>query len=202
MLRQPYVTIAAIALAFLLAAVLLRIARAVVHRALNALDVVSSENRAAVHARARQLTGALTLLAYGVAALASVSLALERFGVNEPQWNPRLLGHWALTHGVNIIIILVGAFIVVRLANLAIDHFQFKLTRRHAAGDLEWQRRATTLGGILTSMVTASVGFVAILMLLSELTIDVLPILTGAGIAGLAIGVRARNLVPAAISGF
>ena len=46
-----------------------------------------------VHARARQLTpGALTLLAYGVA-LASVSLALERFGVNEPQWNPRLLGH-------------------------------------------------------------------------------------------------------------
>ncbi len=45
---------------------------------------------------------ALTMLAYGVAALASISLALERFGINEPQWNPRLLIHWALTHGVNV----------------------------------------------------------------------------------------------------
>jgi len=155
-----------------------------------------------VHARARQLTRALTLLAYGVAALASVSLALERFGVNEPQWNPRLLGHWALTHGVNLVIIFVASFIVIRSANLAIDHFQFKLARRHATADLEWQRRAATLGGILTSLVTATVGFVAILMLLRELEIDILPILTGAGIAGLAIGFGAQNLVRDVISGF
>ena len=145
---------------------------------------------------------ALTMLAYGVAALASVSLALERFGVNEPRWNPRLLLHWALTHGVNLVIILVGAFIVVRAANLAIEHLQFKLARRHASGDLEWQRRAATLGGILTSLVTATVGFVAILMLLRELSIDIVPILTGAGIAGLAIGFGAQNLVRDVISGF
>ena len=47
-----------------------------------------------------------------------------------------------MTHGVNIVIILVGAFIVVRAANLAIEHLQFKLGRRHATTDLEWQRRA------------------------------------------------------------
>jgi len=197
-----YTTVGAVLLAFVLAAVVARVAHAIIHRLLNALEIVGAENRAMVHARARQLTRALTLLAYGVAVLASMSLALERFGVNEPQWNPRLLGHWALTHGVNIVIILVGAFIAVRAANLAIDHFQFKLTRRHAAADLEWQRRATTLGGILTSMVTATVAFVAILMLLRELTIDVLPILTGAGIAGLAIGFGAQNLVRDVISGF
>jgi moderate conductance mechanosensitive channel len=51
-------------------------------------------------------------------------------------------------------------------------------------------------------MVTATVGFVAMLMLLRELTIDVLPILTGAGIAGLAIGFGAQNLVRDVISGF
>jgi small conductance mechanosensitive channel len=39
-------------------------------------------------------------------------------------------------------------------------------------------------------------------MLLRELTIDVLPILTGAGIAGLAIGFGAQNLVRDVISGF
>jgi small-conductance mechanosensitive channel len=189
-----YATVGAVVLAFILAALVGRLVHAVIHRVLRALDIVGAENREAVHARARQLTRALTMLAYGVAALASISLALERFGVNEPRWNPRLLGHWALTHGVNVAIIFFGAFIVVRAANLAIDHFQFKLARRHAAGDLEWQRRATTLGGILTSMVTATVGFVAILMLLRELSIDILPILTGAGIAGLAIGFGAQNL--------
>ena len=50
--------------------------------------------------------------------------------------------------------------------------------------------------------VTVTVGFVAILMLLRELAIDVLPILTGAGIAGLAIGFGAQNFVRDVISGF
>jgi small conductance mechanosensitive channel len=192
----------AIVLAFLGAALVVRVAHALLHRFVDHLDIVSSENRAALHARAKQLIRALTLLAYGVAALASVSLALSRFGVGEPRLDPRTLAHWFLVHGINVIIICAGAFIVVRAANLAIEHLQLKLGGRHAQGDLEWQRRAATLGGILTSLVTVSVAFVAILMLLRELAIDVLPILTGAGIAGLAIGFGAQNLVRDVISGF
>jgi moderate conductance mechanosensitive channel len=197
-----YALVVAILFAFVAAAVLVRIAHGVIHRALDALDIVCAENRSAVHARAQQLIRALTLLAYGIAALASVSLALDRFGVSEPQWNPRQLLHWTMTHGINALVILTGAFIVVRAANLAIEHLQFKLARRHASADLEWQRRAATLGGILTSLVTAIVAFVAILMILRELSIDVVPILTGAGIAGLAIGFGAQNLVRDIISGF
>src|SRR5581483_4388048 len=86
--------------------------------------------------------------------------------------------------------------------NFAIEHLQYKLARSHATTDLEWQRRATTLGGTLTSLVTAVVGFVAVLMLLRELSIDVVPILTGAGIVGLAVGFGAQNLVRDVISGF
>jgi small-conductance mechanosensitive channel len=155
-----------------------------------------------VHARAQQLIRALTLLAYGLAALVSVSLALERFGIGEPQWNPSAVARWALVHGINVVVIITGAFIVVRAANLAIVHLQHKLGQRHAQNDLEWQRRAATLGGILANLVSVSVGFVAILMLLRELTIDIVPILTGAGIAGLAIGFGAQNLVRDVISGF
>jgi small conductance mechanosensitive channel len=194
--------IAAVVVAFLLAAVLTFVARALLARALNALDIVGNENRAAVHRRARQLIRALTILAYGVAALASISLALSRFGTGEPRWEPRLLGRWFATHGVNVVIVITGAFIVVRAANLAIEHLQFKLGRGHSHSDQEWQRRAATLGGILASLVTASVVFVAVLMLLRELAIDVLPILTGAGIVGLAIGFGAQNLVRDVISGF
>ena len=199
---RHYLTIAAVVLAFLLAAVAVRIAHAIIHRLLGALEIVDAKNRTAVQARATQLVRALTLLAYGVAALASVSIALSRFGIYEARWDPRSAARWFATHGINAVVILAGAFVVIRAANLAIEHLQFKLSRRHADTDLEWQRRATTLGGILTSLVTTVVCFIAILMLLRELAVDVVPILTGAGIAGLAIGFGAQNLVRDFISGF
>jgi len=196
-----YPTVGAVVLAFLIAAVTVRVARAVVYRLLGRLDMVSRENHEAVHARARQLTNALTLLAYGIAALASLSLALSRFGVGEPRWDPGEVGRWVATHGVNAIIIAIGAFVVVRASNLAIGHIQFKMGR-DVESDLERQRRLATLGGILTRLITTAVGFVAALMLLRELSIDVMPILTGAGIVGLAIGFGAQNLVRDVISGF
>jgi moderate conductance mechanosensitive channel len=197
-----YTTIAAVLIAFAIAALVVRIAQVLVHRLLGALDIAEPDDRAAVQARAKQLIRALTVLAYGVAALASISLALTRFGINDTRWDPRTLGRWSATHGINMLLILTGAFVVARAANLAIGHLQFKLSRRHASTDLEWQRRATTLGGILTSLVTTAVVFVAALMLLRELSVDIVPILTGAGIAGLAIGFGAQNLVRDVISGF
>ena len=197
-----YVVVGTVLVAFAVAAVLVRVAQAIVQRALGALEILESENREAMQARAKQLMRSLTVLAYSAAALASISLALERFGLSEPRWRPQELLHWALTHGVNVLIIFMGAFVVIRVANLAIGHLQYSLARRHASSDLEWQRRATTLSGIVTSLVTVTVGFIAALMLLRELAIDVLPILTGAGIAGLAIGFGAQNLVRDVISGF
>jgi small-conductance mechanosensitive channel len=197
-----YTTIGAVILMFVLAAIVVIAARSVIHRLLAGLETVSADNRAAVQKRATQLGRALTLLAYGMAALASISLALSRIGIGEPRWDWRGLGRWLTTHGLNVLVIVAGAWVVVRAANLAIEHLQIKLGRHHVQTDLEWQRRASTLGGILTSLVTVIVGFVSILMLLRELSIDVLPILTGAGIAGLAIGFGAQNLVRDVISGF
>jgi moderate conductance mechanosensitive channel len=197
-----YVTIGAVLLAFVVAAVVVRIARALILRVLGGLDIVGADNRTAVHARAKQLTGALTVLAYGIAAIASISLALSRLGLGESRWDWPAAGRWLTTHGINVIVIAAGAWAVVRAANVAIAHLQFKIGRHHVQSDLEWQRRASTIGGILTSLVSVAVGFIAVLMLLRELSIDVVPILTGAGIAGLAIGFGAQNLVRDVISGF
>ena len=202
MLETPTTVAVTVALAFVAAAAAVRLARVLVRRALNALEVVGPDDRAALDARARHLTRALTLLAYGVAAVVSISFGLSRFGIGEPRSDPRLLLRWMLGHGANLVIIVVGAYVVIRAANLLIAHLQHKLARRQTQGDLEWQRRAATLGGILTNLVTTSVCFMAGLMLLRELSIDVLPILTGAGIAGLAIGFGAQNLVRDVISGF
>ena len=132
-----YTTGGAVVLAFVLAAVVSSVGRAIIHRMLKALQIGGAGHREAIQAGAQQLIRALTLLAYGVAALASVTLALERLGVDEPRWNPRLLLHWTLSHGVNIVIICVGSFIVLRAANLAISHFQFTLSQRHTEADRE-----------------------------------------------------------------
>jgi len=114
----------------------------------------------------------------------------------------RATGRWMIGHGPNLAIVLVGAYIVVRAAKIAIRQLQLRAGQHYAQTDLEWQRRAATLGGILTRLVTVTVGFIAVLMVLRELSIDVVPILTGAGIAGLAIGFGAQNLVRDVISGF
>ncbi len=195
-------TLLAIVAAFAAAALVVAVAHAIVHRALDTMDVVSPDSRKALQDRALGLMRALRLLAFGVAAFGSVSFGLARFGITEQTWDPRSLVRWLLTHGVNLVIIFAGAAIVIRAANLAIEHLQQRLSHRQTQADLEWQRRASTLGGILTSLVTVTVWFVAVLMLLRELSIDVLPILTGAGIAGLAIGFGAQNLVRDVISGF
>ena len=187
--------------AFLAAAVVVRFSRAFLRRLVANLEI-SAEQRAHIHERAVHLSRALTLFFYGIAAIASLSLVLGRYGVADVRWDPRLVAQWASVHGVNIIIILVGAYIIVRALHLGIDQAQYRLGLRHSDSDLEWRRRAATLAGIMTHTVTAAVAFIAVLMLLRELSIDVLPILTGAGIAGLAIGFGAQNLVRDVISGF
>ena len=115
---------------------------------------------------------------------------------------PTISVDWLLTHSLKAAVILIGAAIIVRAARVVISRLEHRLGHSHSERDLEWQRRASTLGGILTRLVTVTVWFVAGLMLLRELSIDVLPILTGAGIAGLAIGFGAQNLVRDVISGF
>ena len=72
MTSAHYTTAAVVIVAFALAAIAVRIARGIVQRVLRRLDIVSSENRAAVQARGRQLLSSLTLLAYGLAAVASI----------------------------------------------------------------------------------------------------------------------------------
>ena len=200
MASVTYTTIGAVLLIFVLAALVAGVARAIIHRLLGGLEM--SARTTGRRSGAREATGRALTCSPTDAALASISFALSRVGIGEPNWNLREVGRWLTTHGINVVVIVAGAWVVIRAANLAIDHLQFKLGRHHMHTDLEWQRRASTLGGILTSLVTVVVGFVAILMLLRELSIDVVPILTGAGIAGLAIGFGAQHLVRDVIAGF
>jgi moderate conductance mechanosensitive channel len=202
MTRETLSTILLIVAVFAVAAIIARLGHSIVERALGAMEIGSAENRAALRLRARRFTHALTLLAFLAAGLVAISLALAWFGVDEQNLTLDEVRHWILTSGRRIVLIVVGALVVVRAAHLALEQLQHRLTLRRAPTDLEWQRRASTLASLLGHLISVTVGFVAVLMLLKELTLDVMPILTGAGIAGLAVGFGAQNLVRDVISGF
>lgn len=64
------------------------------------------------------------------------------------------------------------------------------------------ERREETLNKLIQNVATYIIYFTAFVMILDTLTIQIGPLLAGAGIAGLAIGFGAQNLVKDIISGF
>ena len=62
--------------------------------------------------------------------------------------------------------------------------------------------RVRTLASIVTSVVRWAAGFVAVVLVLRELGVDVLPIMVSAGVLGLAIGFGAQSLIRDVITGF
>ena len=63
-------------------------------------------------------------------------------------------------------------------------------------------KRSRTLSRLIRNLINTVVFAVAILMVLQELGINIMPVLTGAGILGLAVGFGAQTLVRDVIGGF
>ncbi len=206
----PGAVAAAVVGLFVLATVVAWGGRRLLHRSLAAADVIDPDIRAVVQARARQLLRGVKLLAFGIAGVVSLGLALPmvlpqklKNSLTNWEWEPRNILRWLLGPGLHIAIVVVAAYITIRAIHLWIEYLEYQLTS-DAVGPrgLERRRRARTLSGTLASLVSVAVAFAAGLTVLSQLSINVLPILTGAGIAGLAIGFGAQNLVRDVISGF
>ncbi len=200
---HPAIAAGIVVVVFVLAWLVALTGRRVLRRSLAAAEVIDPELRALMQARARQLLRGVRLLAYGTAVLASIFLVLSELNVELPDLKPRDFLTWLLSDGVRILIIIVAAYITVRALHLWIEYLEYHVTA-DAVGPAaqERRRRARTLSGTLSSLITVAVSFGAALMVLFQLKINVLPILTGAGIAGLAIGFGAQNLVRDVISGF
>ncbi|WP_042354575.1 mechanosensitive ion channel family protein [Bacillus rubiinfantis] len=100
---------------------------------------------------------------------------------------------------IKIIIIMAIAKIVIRLGKVAI-HNIFKLRNLSPLSTSE--RREETLAKLLDNTLTYVVYFIASMMVLSILGIEVRALIAGAGVVGLAVGFGAQSLVKDIISGF
>ncbi|WHY00742.1 mechanosensitive ion channel family protein [Neobacillus sp. DY30] len=100
---------------------------------------------------------------------------------------------------LKIIAILIVTKILIKLGSMAIDNV-FKLRTRSPLKTSE--RREETLAKLLDNVLTYVVYFIAFMMILSVLTIDVKALIAGAGVVGLAVGFGAQSLVKDVITGF
>jgi len=115
---------------------------------------------------------------------------------------PDALLQWLLDAGLRITIIAVAAYFVIRIASAAARRFEREMSRGTGLNVIERTKRAQTLGRVLQKALSVLVIGIAALMILRELRIDITPALTGAGIAGLAIGFGAQTIVRDVIAGF
>jgi len=113
-----------------------------------------------------------------------------------------LLLPWLLTGGIKIVGILVGVFVIHRFGKLVIDKVVRKTvdSDHFLTKDAE-KKREDTLIRIFHGTLRVLIWIIAILMILSEISIDIGPLLAGAGILGLSFGFGGQYLIRDVISG-
>ena len=102
--------------------------------------------------------------------------------------------------GARIVATILLAWVVYRLVMRLVRVFAKRVASR--IQDAEHMRRAETLTRVFRNLVTVITVLIAGMMVLSELSISVAPILGAAGVVGLAVGFGAQSLVKDYVSGF
>ncbi|MDH4086083.1 MAG: mechanosensitive ion channel family protein [Nitrospira sp.] len=107
---------------------------------------------------------------------------------------------WSTTSGLRVLIIATMMLVGLAVVRRAVDRFQ-----KVYEGTLPTEaqvKRATTLTHVIRDVARVAILAVGGMMMLSEVGVDLKPILAAAGLGGLAIGFGAQSLVKDVISGF
>jgi small-conductance mechanosensitive channel len=139
------------------------------------------------------------ILALGIAAV-----AVTFYGVD---LGPALeaVGDWFLEHGFRILGIILVAWLVYKILGVIMPilvrrYVTEKGKKRRTRGYI--MQRSKTLGRVVTQAVGVFLVVIVIFMILSELGVDITPLLASAGIAGIAVGFAAQNSIKDIIGGF
>ena len=108
---------------------------------------------------------------------------------------------WVMSSGLRILLVALLAYLLVRAIATSTSRLEAQVLSGGGPDRIEHIKRARTLGRLVKNALTAVVLGVATLTILRELNVDIMPLLTGAGIVGLAVGFGAQTLVKDLISG-
>jgi len=105
---------------------------------------------------------------------------------------------WFVAHGPYIIAVLAIAYLMYRLAKLLMPKMAGGWVGQRGKGRRaleELKKRRHTLSSVLTRWATVLIVVVAVLMILAEVGISIVPVLATAGVAGIVIGFGAQGVV-------
>ena len=109
---------------------------------------------------------------------------------------------WLTASGIKVLGILIALIILSQMSRWIVKWLERFVPEKDSLQATEAKKRAQTLGNILRHVLLIVIFFIAILMILGELGIQLGPLLATAGIGALAIGFGAQGLVKDVISGF
>jgi len=196
---QTVEILAAITFAAILAIAIALIAGGLVRRLLT-----SVEGRTPLSASMQRAPVRLVrLLTFVIAMIALLFPALALVGVNLPvELEGDRLGQWVASTALRIGVIVLLAVTANRVVTTIVFRAEQELAGGGGPSDVERRKRAQTIGRTLRGFLTTLITVAALLMVLRALDVDITPVLTGAGILGLAVGFGAQTLVKDVISGF
>jgi small conductance mechanosensitive channel len=134
-----------------------------------------------------------------VVLIAAFVLILDNLGVNLAAILETPVGHWLITSGLRIFLVLAVTFVIIKVLGLLLDQAFLRLEKRQ---DGEMKKRSDTLRAVVRSVINMALIAVAIIMILDNLGVKIGPILTAAGVVGVAVGFGAQQLVRDVINGF
>jgi small-conductance mechanosensitive channel len=109
-----------------------------------------------------------------------------------------------LANAVRTLLILVFAFVATRLVArllVGLRNYSVKMMLKSGGTEYELEKRAETIENLSGKTLVVLIWIIALLMILKEMNFDVRPLLAGAGVAGVAIGFGAQNIIKDVLGG-
>jgi small-conductance mechanosensitive channel len=146
----------------------------------------------------RYLPALSLLLRWAIGLIAGLAL-LETWGVDALGWIDTQLGQQLAESAFSIVAVVARALIFWEAVNSGVERY---LTQTDGQGNVvERSARIRTLLPLFSKVVFTVLAVMVALIVLSELGINIGPLLAGAGVIGLAIGFGAQTLVKDVITG-
>lgn len=114
---------------------------------------------------------------------------------------------WSVKSLPVIVLIIILAIVALRVSGFVLKRAKPVMLKRlkksrKSADVIELEKRVDTLLGILRSTFKIVIWSIVLILVLSRVGVNIAPLIAGAGIAGLAIGFGAQELVRDVIAGF
>ncbi|PPD58128.1 mechanosensitive ion channel family protein [Dehalogenimonas etheniformans] len=115
------------------------------------------------------------------------------------------IGSWIGSHGARILLIVVGSWIFYQIIKVFLSRVVRRLVELRARVDRlpkeDELRRIKSILSVLIGALGVAIFTIATFMVLSELNINIGPLIASAGVAGIAIGFGAQSLIKDTLNG-